>query len=276
MQRLFRREFLADVALTLCIGGLGTVLLAAGASLLPATGDPAKILLSLSLDDLMGLASAIAGLALTSWWVLALLAAFAAELAKSFGLVRFSAATAKFSPVFMRRLAVAILGLNLLAAPAAMAQGDNAPVDPKWGGNQVSTSQPSQPSTSTSMATSQPSATGSSSKPLWTPQAPTIDSGPLAPALRRIVPAFPSPIAVRNPAEAPSPPVHAAPMEPAHSTVVVLRGDTLWSIAARSLGGSANNFEIAQAWPRWYAANKHIIGADPNQLLPGQILSAPR
>ena len=57
---------------------------------------------------------------------------------------------------------------------------------------------------------------------------------------------------------------------------VVHRGDTLWSVAARQLGPDATPAEIARAWPRWYAANREVIGDDPGLILPGQVLTAPR
>jgi hypothetical protein len=57
--------------------------------------------------------------------------------------------------------------------------------------------------------------------------------------------------------------------------VVVRRGDTLWSIAARHLGPDATDAEIAEQWPRWWQANRGRIGDDPDLLLPGQVLVAP-
>ena len=33
--------------------------------------------------------------------------------------------------------------------------------------------------------------------------------------------------------------------------------------------------EIAREWPRWYAANRSVIGHDPDRLLPGQLLLPP-
>jgi resuscitation-promoting factor RpfA len=59
------------------------------------------------------------------------------------------------------------------------------------------------------------------------------------------------------------------------ATVVVRPGDCLWSIAASSLGAGASTAEIAAEWPRWYAANRRVIGSDPNLILPGTVLTAP-
>ncbi len=58
--------------------------------------------------------------------------------------------------------------------------------------------------------------------------------------------------------------------------IVVLRGDTLWAIAARNLGPGATTAQIAREWPRWWAANEHVIGPDPDRILPGQRLQPPR
>lgn len=91
-----------------------------------------------------------------------------------------------------------------------------------------------------------------------------------------------------DPGWAPTPPVRvvradesrlvARPPRPSASpeaAVTVHRGDTLWHIAARHLGPGASDAEIALEWPRWYAANSLLIGADPDRLLPGQQLQPP-
>lgn len=57
--------------------------------------------------------------------------------------------------------------------------------------------------------------------------------------------------------------------------VVVKRGDTLWAIAARHLGGGATAADIAAEWPHWYTANRVMIGDDPDLILPGMILRPP-
>lgn len=57
--------------------------------------------------------------------------------------------------------------------------------------------------------------------------------------------------------------------------IVVQRGDSLWSIAARHLGPGATTAEINAEWPRWFAANQRVIGDDANLITPGQVLSLP-
>ena len=79
----------------------------------------------------------------------------------------------------------------------------------------------------------------------------------------------------------PDRPVLVAPVEPSapppqeREIVLVAPGDTLWSIAARSLGPSAHDGEIADAARRWYLENLEVIGSDPDLIRPGQRLVAP-
>ncbi|WP_144680967.1 LysM peptidoglycan-binding domain-containing protein [Cellulosimicrobium sp. TH-20] len=57
--------------------------------------------------------------------------------------------------------------------------------------------------------------------------------------------------------------------------VVVVRGDSLWSIAARHLPAGSTDGQVAEAVERWYATNAHVVGADPDLVRPGQVLVAP-
>jgi nucleoid-associated protein YgaU len=41
------------------------------------------------------------------------------------------------------------------------------------------------------------------------------------------------------------------------------------------LGPGASDVDIALEWPRWYEANKTLLGQNPDVLLPGQILVPP-
>ncbi|NLJ55303.1 MAG: LysM peptidoglycan-binding domain-containing protein [Intrasporangiaceae bacterium] len=59
------------------------------------------------------------------------------------------------------------------------------------------------------------------------------------------------------------------------SPVTVRRGDTLWDLAAAHLPPGATDAEIATEWQRWHAANRAVIGPDPDLILPGQILTIP-
>lgn len=58
-------------------------------------------------------------------------------------------------------------------------------------------------------------------------------------------------------------------------TVVVRPGDCLWRIADRALPAGHSAGDVAREWPRWYVANRAVIGPDPGLLHPGQRLRAP-
>nr|WP_297425637.1 LysM peptidoglycan-binding domain-containing protein [uncultured Actinotalea sp.] len=79
-----------------------------------------------------------------------------------------------------------------------------------------------------------------------------------------------------TPTSAPSAPGPTTPSgAPGATTLTVRPGDTLWDLAAAHLGGSATAASVQAAWPRWYAANRDVIGGDPDVLLPGQVLTVP-
>jgi nucleoid-associated protein YgaU len=56
---------------------------------------------------------------------------------------------------------------------------------------------------------------------------------------------------------------------------MVRSGDSLWRIVAAQLGGRSTPRQIAATWPRWYAVNRAVIGADPGLIRPGQLLHPP-
>jgi resuscitation-promoting factor RpfA len=84
----------------------------------------------------------------------------------------------------------------------------------------------------------------------------------------------PSP-AARQPARAAAPRPVRSQDRPARATVTVRPGDCLWSLAARSLGPDADTAQVATQWPHWWAANRAVIGADPDLLRPGLRLQVP-
>ena len=78
----------------------------------------------------------------------------------------------------------------------------------------------------------------------------------------------------------PAPP-SAAPAGPAADQHVVVRGDCLWDIAADRLAGQrpdapVGDADVLAAVHAWWQANAGVIGPDPDLLLPGQVLDAPR
>ena len=102
-------------------------------------------------------------------------------------------------------------------------------------------------------------------------------------------PAPPAPvIAPPAPVFAPPTPATAAPTDappaadiPAAETgpVVVQPGDSLWELAEHDLAARGatppSNAEIAHAWPAWWAANRDVVGDDPDLLHPGTRLTPP-
>ncbi|MDT4920710.1 MAG: hypothetical protein QOI15_1612 [Pseudonocardiales bacterium] len=112
--------------------------------------------------------------------------------------------------------------------------------------------------------------------------------GALAPATAQSAPAFALPAPVWPGADGSAPagrpdPAARGPSVPAPPQLarqegrpaVVRPGDSLWLIAARRLGPAAGDAEVSAAWPRWYAANRDRIGADPDLIQPGQRLRPP-
>ena len=95
-----------------------------------------------------------------------------------------------------------------------------------------------------------------------------VAASSLTPGPSRTEPPLPS--LDRPGAPATSPPPPRAPAE-----ITVRPGDCLWTIAAEHLGSPASNALIDREWLRWYAANRDVIGADPDVLQPGQRLVLP-
>lgn len=65
---------------------------------------------------------------------------------------------------------------------------------------------------------------------------------------------------------------------PAHQPadqVVVVRGDSLWELAASELGPQATDREITERWHVVYHRNRAVIGPDPDLISPGQVLRLP-
>ncbi len=169
------------------------------------------------------------------------------------------------APAATRRLVGAVLGLTVAAGPvggslpaaasvpvgvvaaaAVLPSGDRSPAPPPAAAH----------ATPGSVRLDRPAATAPNG---WTPDRPA--------AVRRVAPGHET--AVRLVATTPRA-EHAVVDE-----VVVRRGDSLWEIAARHLGADAGPAEVAAEWPRWYAANRAVIGGDPDLLRPGQRLVPP-
>jgi hypothetical protein len=62
---------------------------------------------------------------------------------------------------------------------------------------------------------------------------------------------------------------------PPRQAVVVHRGDSLWSMSTSVVGTDASNAEIASFVADLYAANRALIGDDPNLIQPGTVMTVP-
>ncbi|MBT1003008.1 hypothetical protein KIH31_10350 [Paenarthrobacter sp. DKR-5] len=251
MEHRAERGLRADAAMGACVLLLGIGLAALGTVLQAQRARAAARHEGAGLDDLLASAASLAGTAVTAWWLIGLvLALFSAALQRA-GHHRLAGATARLSPSFLRRLAVAAFGVQLIAAAAASAA--DRPPEPAWSVSPPARAGAASPSPAAAPVAGPQAAAGAAHAPPWRPLRPVIPPGLLAPAPR------------------PAPATGA----PAGS-VVVRDGDCLWSIAARQLGPDATDVDIARAWPRWHAANLAVIGEDPSHILPGQVLVPPR
>jgi resuscitation-promoting factor RpfA len=217
-----------------------------------------------AVEDVVAAPAGTAGLLLTGW--LALVVSVSAANALWPGMARRSprlaAASRALAPALLRRGLAVLLGASTALSTAAPgpacspAAGCAAPVV------RVASA-------------SDPGSDPGDLDPGWWPKTPP--PGPGSGGVRyAATPAPVSPRAVpshRVPASMPGP--HPRPALAEDTSIVVRRGDTLWDIAARHLGTTATVARIAAAWPRWYRANRTVIGPDPDHLEPGQRLRPP-
>ena len=170
------------------------------------------------------------------------------------------------APIMRRTTAGALVAAVAAGAPAMAAQAPGASDDLGW------------------------APTASASAPAEPAPAPGPDASPGAePAAPRPDPAAGAPSGETSAAEAPAgdPPTAEAPSAPT-TTHRVSAGESLWSITEELLGAGAAGAptdpssggppaqaRVARAWPILYAANAESIGADPDIILPGTVLSVP-
>ena len=170
------------------------------------------------------------------------------------------------APIMRRTTAGALVAAVAAGAPAMAAQAPGASDDLGW------------------------APTASASAPAEPAPAPGPDASPGAePAAPRPDPAAGAPSGETSAAEAPAgdPPTAEAPSAPT-TTHRVSAGESLWSITEELLGAGAAGAptdpssggppaqaRVARAWPILYAANAESIGADPDLILPGTVLSVP-
>jgi len=180
---------------------------------------------------------------------------------------RCSAIAIRVSPRVVRRLAQATIGISVLAGPIS---GGSA-----WAATAA------RPMTTVAYSGASPV---SVDRPLGWGSAVALEIPPPSAPATRVDLDRPAASFVASPPAPPSRVTQPGPAvlitgnahrEAAGDTYVVRQGDALWDIAARHLGPGASAADIAREWPRWYGANRAVIGLDPNLLRPGELLSPP-
>ena len=259
------RVLRADAAMAAVILLLGSFLAVTGNSLVRRWQSSSARQQSVSFEDQLGITANLAGLVVIIWWAMSLMIAFTAALLERGGRTRAAAAAGRFSPGFMRRLALAAVGLQLITAQLATAAAP--PALPGTGPSpRTAVAAAWTPTSDASLAAYRDPA---GTVPATVPSPPPVESAPAAgPQWKPLRPVVePGPLASRR----------LRPQEPAAAPgeVTVRAGDSLWSLSAAQLGPFASDVDIASAWPRLYQANRQIIGEDPDVLHPGQVLRLP-
>ncbi len=257
-------------------------------------------------EELLTRWMAWAAMALCGWLTLGSLLAIGAALPGVVGAICADLAR-RVTPRLLQRAAAAVLGTTVATVSLPMGTAQGAGIVREAGSPGVGTTLGGSsgaaggrthrtgdglvdPSFTPTAPRSEVAGIGSSAAPAAVAAAPVPAATPTAapsaprakPAPPRAAPAAPDP--GWRPTE-PARSLHAEesrvmvqsprPRPAADDAVTVRRGDTLWHIAARHLGPGASDAEISLEWPRWYAANRGLIGPDPDRLLPGQQLLAP-
>lgn len=201
-----------------------------------------------AVDELVTAISAAAALVLLVWVALGLLVSVLAVIPGPWGAAS-RMLQDHVAPNAVRRWAALLLGAAIASSIAPAGAAATLPPStiaapapaPEW----IALSEPSM-STTAESETPAPA-------PTWTP-APT-----------RALP----PVTLTTPRQ------DASADQPDAHEITVRRGDTLWDLAAAHLPAEATDAEVAATWQRWYAENRHVIGPDPDLILPGQILLVP-
>lgn len=257
------------------IAPLGTIaLLTVAARALMWAGGPSVAALrdgTATFDEALGGVAAIGAWLLLAWVVLVLAGT---ALAATPGVVgrASSRVVGAITPVAARRTARLALGVAVAAGPVALSAGPAA-AHPGSAGGPVAT-QPAGDAAELPLVerptrpdqTPQPATPVSVASLTGTSHAETPDTADSSAAGDATQPE------ASEPAVAPDSP---EPESAGPTPVVVQRGDSLWTIAARHLGPEASDAQIAAAWPRWYETNRDVIGADPDLIVPGTTLTPP-
>ncbi|CAI3801163.1 hypothetical protein NKCBBBOE_02771 [Pseudarthrobacter sp. MM222] len=189
----------ADATMAVVILLLGLSLAGSGGSLAQRWRSSAARQQSLSFEDQLGIAANTTGLIVITWWAMSLTVAVASALLERSGRTGAATVTGRFSPAFMRRLAFAAIGFQLLAAPLATAATPPSPdpvprpvVSALWTPTTAAVDGLVLPRPLRVLAAPAPlpesgttpelgsSGTGPDITPPWTPRVPAVEPGTLA------------------------------------------------------------------------------------------------
>lgn len=253
-----RRVFSAAVVLAAFVaGGFGLSVLTAG-SLTAVTGP------GVTLDALITLVGAVLAWVVFGYLALGAVLALLAALPGAAG-AAFDAISERVTPTAYRRVAQLVLGLTVVAGPAIGTAAQAAPNDvttsitavagrvnldrpgdsPANAAGRIELDRPGTPANNGSRVDLDRPGTGSTQ---------TTSPGNRASANNLLV----RPVRDRSD----------------HSYTVV-RGDCLWDIAKAHLPAGASDAQIDTEWHRWYAANRSVVGTNPDLIFPGQVFTAP-
>ena len=241
----------------LATGGLGA---AAARSLTGDRSDPATALL---------VTAALLGTVLAGWFTVATLLHLLALVPGAVGRAG-QRASAAVTPALLRRALAMSIGLGAgtavlpgasVAAAATTVATTAQTTSPDWRPHPSSAPDPGFAESATESVETSAESAGEDARPVgpdpdpgWVPHRPRA--------------AQPAPDVIGAPRS-------AGPAADEDEGYVVRRGDCLWDIVARHLGDAATTSTIAAEVPRWHAANRSTIGADPDLILPGTTLHAP-
>ena len=239
-------------------------------ALVSATGSSSP---TAGFDQLLGNAAALAAWVGLGWLCIAAFLEVAGTLPGAAGR-GCAAIAATISPMLVRRIVQAVIGISVLAGP--MSAGSAFATGPSTSTSTSTSTQVDRPASAIAPAVAGAStAPNTNAAPRTSAALPTVDR----PATAFV--ASPPPTAKRTSTGAVALVTGAAhrdavdPGDRSTNGYVVHRGDTLWDIAARHLGPNATAVDISRAWPAWYAANRAAIGPDPSVIRPGELLVTP-
>jgi nucleoid-associated protein YgaU len=282
-----RRRILAILALDLVLAGLLRRAGSVSVDLRAAVADPQRWLEQVGPDAAAAMLVELLGWAVLAWVTVGLLLVLGATVPGVVGRAADALAMCVI-PAAVRRAASLTLGVSIstvavVGTAAADSTPARTPVKPAFSASHAADLLPWSPSAASQrvdwpLDPAPPAPPRSRDGPAGAPTggtggAETPGPGPGGGGARAH---HPRRTGTERTTDSTEPESSQADTAAASSTSALVRpGDCLWLIAARRLGPGASAADVAREWPRWYAANRQVIGADPDVIQPGQRLDAP-